>query len=105
MIFALGWSSRTMAVALLILLVAVVQVSGDFDRNAEEWRPTLKKAYIQRKNLPPPANISVKRVLEQELPKPYRILGPFAPYSRYRTNKRLTIYIDKNNMFQEVECS
>ncbi|KAJ2492448.1 hypothetical protein IWW37_001495 [Coemansia sp. RSA 2050] len=106
MLFTYGGLPHMMAVALLLLLAAVVQVSGDFNLcNAEEWRPTLKKAYIQRKNSPPPANISVKRVLEQELPKPYRILGPFAPYTSHRTHKRLTIYVDKNGMFEDVECS
>ncbi|KAJ2850868.1 hypothetical protein IWW36_001592 [Coemansia brasiliensis] len=72
---------------------------------AEEWRPVLKKAYIQQKHMPPPKNISQKRVLEEELPKPYRILGPFAPYSHYRTHRRLTIYVDKNNIVEDVECS
>ncbi|KAJ2341078.1 hypothetical protein GGH91_003971 [Coemansia sp. RSA 2671] len=106
MLFAYGGLPHLTAVVLLLLLTGVTQVSGDFNKcNAEEWRPTLKKAYIQRYNWPPPANISVKRVLEQELPKPYRILGPFSPYTLHRTHKRLTIYVDKNGMFEDVECS
>ncbi|KAJ2308849.1 hypothetical protein IWW55_000193 [Coemansia sp. RSA 2706] len=72
---------------------------------AEEWRPVLKKAYIQQKHMPPPKSISQKRVLEEELPRPYRILSPFSPYSRYRTHKRLTVYVDKNNIVEDVECS
>ncbi|KAJ2894562.1 hypothetical protein GGI21_001445 [Coemansia aciculifera] len=91
---------------LLLLLTVAVQVRGDFNQcNAEEWRPVLKRAYVQQKGMPPPKNISVKRVLEEEFPKPYRILGPFAPYAGHRTHKRLTVYVDKNNMFQDVECS
>ncbi|KAJ2126098.1 hypothetical protein GGH12_003167 [Coemansia sp. RSA 1822] len=76
-----------------------------FVGNAEEWRPTLKKAYLQQKHMPPPTNISQKRVIEEELPRPYRILTPFSPYTRWRTHKRLTIYVDKNNIVEDVECS
>ncbi|KAJ2237172.1 hypothetical protein GGF40_002900 [Coemansia sp. RSA 1286] len=73
--------------------------------NAEEWRPVLKKAYLQQKHMPPPKSISQKRVLEEELPKPYRILTPFSPYTRYRTHRRLTIYVDDKNIVEDVECS
>ncbi|KAJ1998555.1 hypothetical protein GGI04_003899 [Coemansia thaxteri] len=105
MIPVLGIPERVL-IAVLLLLSVALQVNGDFNLcNSEEWRPALKKAYIQQKNMPPPKSVSVKRVLEEELPKPYRILGPYAPYTRYRTHKRLTIYVDKNNMFQDVECS
>ncbi|KAJ2337352.1 hypothetical protein GGI00_000293 [Coemansia sp. RSA 2681] len=55
--------------------------------------------------MPPPTNLSVKRILEEELPKPYRIVGPFTPYSSHRTHKRLSVFVDKNSMFQDVECS
>ncbi|KAJ2370184.1 hypothetical protein H4S01_000529, partial [Coemansia sp. RSA 2610] len=51
--------------------------------------------------MPPPKSISQKRVLEEELPRPYRILSPFSPYSRYRTHKRLTVYVDKNNIVED----
>ncbi|KAJ1740527.1 hypothetical protein LPJ68_003669 [Coemansia sp. RSA 1086] len=95
-----------LTLALCALALVIPQVNSDFDRCfAEEWRPVLKKAYVQQKHMPPPKNISQKRVLEEELPKPYRILGPFAPYSRYRTHRRLTIYVDKNNIVEDVECS
>ncbi|KAJ2359350.1 hypothetical protein GGF43_000196 [Coemansia sp. RSA 2618] len=81
-------------------------VRGDFNLcNAEEWRSTLKKAYLQQKHMPPPKSISQKRVLEEELPRPYRILNPFSPYTRHRTHKRMTIYVDKNNIVEDVECS
>ncbi|KAJ1959817.1 hypothetical protein GGI12_004138 [Dipsacomyces acuminosporus] len=70
-----------------------------------EWRVALKKAFIQQKHLPPPNSMSQKRVLEEELPKPYRILNPFAPYTRRRNHKRLTIYVDENNIVEDVECS
>ncbi|KAJ1718436.1 Ubiquitin-conjugating enzyme E2 6, partial [Coemansia biformis] len=70
---------------------------------AEEWRPVLKRAYIQLKGMPAPRNLSQKRVIEEELPKPFRVLTPFAPYTRYRTHRRLTIYVDKNNIVEDVE--
>ncbi|KAJ2804160.1 hypothetical protein H4R21_001749 [Coemansia helicoidea] len=70
-----------------------------------EWRPTLKHAYIQLKGMPPPRNLSQKRILEEELPQPYRVLNPFSPYTHYRTHKRLTIYVDKNGIFEDAECS
>ncbi|KAJ2626555.1 hypothetical protein GGF44_004994, partial [Coemansia sp. RSA 1694] len=106
MMLALGGSSQILAAILLVLFTIAVQVRGDFNRcNAEEWRPTLKKAYIQQKGMPPPTNLSVKRILEEELPKPYRIVGPFTPYSSHRTHKRLSVFVDKNSMFQDVECS
>ncbi|KAJ2864810.1 hypothetical protein GGI22_001638 [Coemansia erecta] len=106
-------------IAILALLVAVPLVAGDFDRflltllfgdthrigRAEEWRPVLKKAYIQQKGASSPRNLSQKRFLEEELPKPYRIIGPFSPYTRYRTHKRLTVYVDKNSIVEDVECS
>ncbi|KAJ1989415.1 hypothetical protein EDC05_004673 [Coemansia umbellata] len=66
---------------------------------------TLTDAYIQQKNMPSPHNLSQKRILEEELPKPYRILGPFAPYTKYRTHRRLTIYVDANNVVEDLECS
>ncbi|KAJ2512159.1 hypothetical protein GGI11_004837 [Coemansia sp. RSA 2049] len=92
--------------ALLALLAAAPLVRCDFNRClAEEWRPVLKKAYIQQKGMPGPQSLSQKRVLEEELPKPYRILGPFSPYTRYRTHKRMTVYVDKNNIVEDVECS
>ncbi|KAJ1667441.1 hypothetical protein EV178_001435 [Coemansia sp. RSA 1646] len=98
---------QSLIIAILALLVVTVPpVLGDFDRcRAEEWRPVLKKAYIQQKGLPSPRNLSQKRVLEEELPKPYRILGPFSPYTRYRTHKRMTVYVDKNGIVEDVECS
>ncbi|KAJ1792777.1 hypothetical protein LPJ59_004799 [Coemansia sp. RSA 2399] len=85
-------------IAILALLAAVPLVAGDFDR-------LLKKAYIQQKGTPSPRNLSQKRFLEEELPKPYRIIGPFSPYTRYRTHKRLTVYVDKNGIVEDVECA
>ncbi|KAJ2777275.1 hypothetical protein GGI15_004565 [Coemansia interrupta] len=94
-----------LAVALLLVL-SIRGVNADFNRcNAEEWRPVLKKAYLQQKHMPPPRSISQKRVLEEELPKPYRILTPFSPYTHYRTTRRLTIYVDDKNIVEDVECS
>ncbi|KAJ2856497.1 hypothetical protein J3B02_001564 [Coemansia erecta] len=55
--------------------------------------------------MPPPKSASQKRVLEEELPKPYRILNPFSPYSHYRTHRRLTIYVNDRNIVEDVECS
>ncbi|KAI8326141.1 hypothetical protein GQ54DRAFT_139268 [Martensiomyces pterosporus] len=101
-------AAHTLAALLLALglLVLAPGTLADFNRcNAEEWRSTLKKAYIQQKHMPPPANVSQKRILEEELPKPYRIVGPFTPYTRWRTHKRLTVYVDKNNIVEDIECS
>ncbi|KAJ2719686.1 hypothetical protein GGI07_005069 [Coemansia sp. Benny D115] len=96
----------TLLGALCVLLLAAAGVNADFNRClAEEWRPVLKKAYLQQKKMPPPKSVSQKRVLEEELPKPYRILTPFSPYTRYRTHRRMTVYVNENNIVEDVECS
>ncbi|KAJ2775868.1 hypothetical protein IWQ57_000025 [Coemansia nantahalensis] len=92
-------------VALVVLAAAPGAYAGYNKCRAQEWRPTLKHAYIQLKGMPPPRNLSQKRILEEELPQPYRVLNPFSPYTHYRTHKRLTIYVDKNGIFEDAECS
>ncbi|KAJ2712054.1 hypothetical protein H4R19_002952, partial [Coemansia spiralis] len=88
------WRAGWRLLALIALMLAATPgTRADFNRcRAEEWRPTLKRAYIQLKGMPPPRSLSQKRVIEEELPKPFRVLNPFSPYSSYRTHRRLTIY-------------